>query len=610
MEEHIRIATPENVVLDFEPAGLGSRFLALFVDTIIWFLMMLLLIFLFSYLTSFSLTGTFSSLEAWGTALFLFFQFLALWGYFIFFEAYLRGQTPGKRLLGIRVVRDNGLPLSFHHSLIRNLLRIADMLPPPIYILGGLSVIISKKGQRLGDMAAGTLVVRERFGPEKNAGLDYGANWVMKLERGQSKYALVLPKGKINIRQIALIEEYFKRSRSLKEEQRDKLAWQITQPILKLFDQRADEYVNAADRLMRCEKLLQEVLALARQAAESGADYDRVDQDVQKKAHTWSTFTDRIEKLLRTGKRGLMKLSSSDMKSLLVDYRRITTDLARAQTMKADQRTLTRLNRMAIGGHNVLYGYVMTGLKFQKRDWFGLFAQVFRNNIWAVFFSAFLFFCTAGVSYLAVRWNPETAYELVGPGFYEFEPVSEENLHDIPELVRPVAASSILTNNLQVTFLAFAFGLTAGLGTIYLLLYNGMHLGSVIGWMSWNGNGRALWGWVMPHGATEIAAIIIAGAAGFLLARGILAPGQLKRSAALKMMAKEAIVLELGCMAMLVIAGLIEGFISPSRIGYEIRILILVLSILLWFLYFYAAGKKKPFSKAQPEPYGAQRDRP
>ncbi len=596
MEEQIKIATPENVELNFELAGLGSRFLALLVDTIIWFLIMLLLLFLFS----FSLAGNFSSLEAWETALFLFLLFLIRWGYYIFFETYLRGQTPGKRLLGIRVVRDNGLPLSLYHSLIRNLLRVADMLPPPIYILGGMSVILSKKGQRLGDIAAGTLVVRERFGPakEKSAGLDYGANWVTKLERGQSKYMLVLPKGKINIRQIALIEEYFKRRLSLKEEQRDKLVWQIAQPILKLFDQRADDWVNAPDRLKRCEKLLQEVLTLARQSAESGAAYEPVDQDVQKKAHTWSTFTARIKKLLRTGKRGLKKLSSADMKSLLVDYRRITTDLARAQSMKADQRTLTKLNRMAIGGHNVLYGYVRTGLRFQKLKWFGLFAQVFRNNIWAVYFSAFLFFCAAVVSCMAVRWNPELAYELVGPDFYEFEPASEEKLHDIPKLVRPIAASSILTNNLQVIILAFAFGLTAGLGTIYLLIYNGVHLGSVIGWMSWNGNIRALLGWVMPHGATEISAIIIAGAAGFLLARGILIPGRLKRSAALKMMAKKALVLELGCMAMLVVAGLIEGFVSPSGIGYELRILILAVSILLWVLYFYAAGKSESFSKA------------
>ena len=137
MEERIKIATPENVELDFDLAGPGSRFLALLLDTIIWFLIIIFLLLIFSFLASSSLAESFSYLEAWETDLFLLLLFLIRWGYYIFFETCLRGQTPGKKLMGIRVVRDNGLPLSLHHSLIRNLLRVADMLPPPIYMLNG-----------------------------------------------------------------------------------------------------------------------------------------------------------------------------------------------------------------------------------------------------------------------------------------------------------------------------------------------------------------------------------------------------------------------------------------------------------------------------------------
>ena len=139
--------------------------------------------------------------------------------------------------------------------------------------------------------------------------------------------------------------------------------------------------------------------------------------------------------------------------------------------------------------------------------------------------------------------------------------------------------------------LAFAFGMTLGIGTAYLLLYNGIHLGSVIGWMSVSGNGRALWGWVMPHGATEIAAIIMAGAAGLLPAKGVLIPGPYRRSGSLKIMAPKALILELGCMLMLGVAGLIEGFVSPSNIDFPSRIAIMIVSVLLWLLYFAAAGK-------------------
>jgi uncharacterized membrane protein SpoIIM required for sporulation len=286
-------------------------------------------------------------------------------------------------------------------------------------------------------------------------------------------------------------------------------------------------------------------------------------------------------------------MSAAEMKSLLVDYRRISTDLARAQSMGADRATVSRLNRMASGGHNLLYGYVKAKAAPGLRSWFGRFAAEIRDNYRVVLLSAFLFFAAAIVSFLAVRWNPELAFELVGPEFYEFEPAREESLHDIPEIMRPVAASAILSNNLQVSILAFAFGMTLGIGTGYLLLYNGMHLGSVIGWMSLTGNGRALWGWVMPHGVTEIAAVIIAGAAGLLLAKGILVPGAYRRSHSLKRLAGKALILELGCMLMLGVAGLIEGFVSPSQIGFSARVTIMGASILLWLLYFAAAGRRE-----------------
>jgi uncharacterized membrane protein SpoIIM required for sporulation/uncharacterized RDD family membrane protein YckC len=597
MEERIRIATPDNVALDFDLAGPGSRFVALLLDTIVWILMMLALLLLYLLLASWPLAERLDSLGAWQTAIFVFVFFLTRWGYFILFETCLRGQTPGKRWLGLRVVRDNGLPPGFRRLLIRNLLRVADMLPPPTYLLGGVAVVLSRKGQRLGDMAAGTLVVRERYGRgrEKERTVDYGAGWISKLERGQSEYAVVLPKGKISIRQIALIEEYFKRKASLTVEQRARLAWQIARPILPLFDREAGIRPGAAgpsQYLGRSEALLQEVLALARKSAVGAADPRRVNEDVEKKARTWSTFAARTEQLLRRGKRGLRKLSAAEMKSLLVDHRRITTDLARAQSMKADQRTLSELNRLAIGGHNIVYGYVKRVFKGRGRAWPALFAREVRNSLPVVALSAFLFFGALLVSCAAVRWHPELAWELVGPEFYDFTPASDEKLHDIPKIIRPVAASSILTNNLQVTILAFAFGITAGLGTAFLLVYNGIHLGSVIGWMSLGGNARALWGWVMPHGVTEITAVIIAGAAGFLLARAILMPGELRRSAALRIAAGKALVLELGCMAMLVVAGLIEGFVSPSRIGYPLRLLILTASVVLWPAYFFLAGRK------------------
>ena len=99
----------------------------------------------------------------------------------------------------------------------------------------------------------------------------------------------------------------------------------------------------------------------------------------------------------------------------------------------------------------------------------------------------------------------------------------------------------------------------------------------------------------MPHGATELLAICLAGAAGYLLAAAIVMPGQIRRSAALKRVGGDALVIEMGCMVMLLFAGFIEGFLSPSSIAYRTRLAVLVISLMIWAVYFLVAGRgKKP----------------
>ena len=133
--------------------------------------------------------------------------------------------------------------------------------------------------------------------------------------------------------------------------------------------------------------------------------------------------------------------------------------------------------------------------------------------------------------------------------------------------------------------------LTAGIGTTYVLVYNGIHIGAVAGWMSYQGQGRALWGWILPHGGTELLAICLAGAAGYLLADAMLAPGIQTRLAALQQAGLQALKIEVGCMVMLIFAGFIEGFISPSSLPFLPRIGILVVSLGLWAAYFLQAGR-------------------
>ena len=129
------------------------------------------------------------------------------------------------------------------------------------------------------------------------------------------------------------------------------------------------------------------------------------------------------------------------------------------------------------------------------------------------------------------------------------------------------------------------------MGTSFLLVSNGVQIGGLGGWLTAKGNSRAFWGWVMPHGGTELLAIVLAGGAGLLLAKALIAPGEVRRSVALRKVAMDALVIELGVMAMLAFAGLIEGFVSPSSIGYGARIAVLAGTLIFWFGYLGLAGR-------------------
>jgi uncharacterized RDD family membrane protein YckC len=158
--EQLRIDTPEQVALEFPVAGIGSRFLAIAVDTLLQGAMYVAIALLF--LGGFNLTRLIpASWASFLPAIIVLFLFLLQWGYFVVFEIAWRGQTPGKRAAHIRVIQDSGRPVSAMSVLVRNLLRAVDVLPA-FYVTGIVAMMLSRHSRRLGDLAAGTLVVHER----------------------------------------------------------------------------------------------------------------------------------------------------------------------------------------------------------------------------------------------------------------------------------------------------------------------------------------------------------------------------------------------------------------------------------------------------------------
>jgi uncharacterized RDD family membrane protein YckC len=161
------IDTPEQVELEYSVAGVGSRFVAVLLDTLTigaFFVLELVALVVIGAASSASpAAGKLGEAAGkWFLAFVIFINFAILWGYFALFEAYWHGQTPGKRVMKLRVIKDSGRQITLFEALARNLLRVIDYLPS-LYLVGVITMLCNKRNQRLGDLVAGTIVVHERL---------------------------------------------------------------------------------------------------------------------------------------------------------------------------------------------------------------------------------------------------------------------------------------------------------------------------------------------------------------------------------------------------------------------------------------------------------------
>ena len=170
--DQLNIETPEQVELRFPVAGIGSRFLAILVDTVVQFVAVMVLFLLLVVVVTVATNGGRATVPGtakvnpeaaakWFIAAVIFFYFLLYWGYFSLFEAFWNGQTPGKKLFKIRVIKDTGRQITLFEALARNLLRIVDS--QPAYLIGVITMLCNKQQKRLGDFVAGTIVVHDRL---------------------------------------------------------------------------------------------------------------------------------------------------------------------------------------------------------------------------------------------------------------------------------------------------------------------------------------------------------------------------------------------------------------------------------------------------------------
>ena len=559
LSQTVDIETPELVVVSYTVAGLGSRVYAALIDLAICalaFVVVIVAVLAFGSRSAAQQMNRPSPSTAWAVAVMIIMQFVVLWGYYLLFEGLRDGQTPGKRLLGLRAVRDGGYSVGFSASAIRNLLRFVDLQPVFTYLVGITSVAVSKSGKRLGDVVAGTIVVREALVPRPI--------------RNAAEAVPVDPGGQLTAvltdAEFHLLERWSDRRASLTPERRQQITTQVAKRLrAALPEGDATNEAAALGRLLTSERQARERGAAARGA--TGASRDRY-AIVTTRSPRWIAFAARLAEAQRSS---LKSLGEAGVRDFVAEYRALSVDLARLRTAARGQASdeLFYLGRLVAGAHNLLYrerrSSVRDLLRFVA---IGIPTEIRRSVIPIALAAAFLF-GPAIIAYAAVVRDPRVASTFIPTAMLDraedgvTRAKNGTGYIQDPQVLRPVMASQIIANNVQVTFAAFALGVTAGIGTLLLLLLNGVSLGGVFGLYASKGIARLLLAFVAPHGVLELSAICIAGGGGLLIAAGILLPGKRTRKRALVENGRRAIRLIAGSTLLLIVAGSLEGLVSP-----------------------------------------------
>ncbi|MDX6695983.1 MAG: hypothetical protein QOF02_3586 [Blastocatellia bacterium] len=233
-EETLVIETPERVPLHFALASIGNRFLACAIDHGLQiFLMTIIAIFNFLIADFVDFGGAMKSAPKWVLAILILVVFLIWTGYFVIFEWMWNGQTPGKRWLRLRVIREDGRPITFWEASVRNVLRIFDIMPFPFYSIGLICVFISSRDQRVGDMVAGSVVVREREAEAPTFDQVFAApvsdTALRRSFRPVQFNANLQP---VTAREIEVVEAFLRRRWDLPNHPREWMAWRVAMPLL------------------------------------------------------------------------------------------------------------------------------------------------------------------------------------------------------------------------------------------------------------------------------------------------------------------------------------------------------------------------------------------
>jgi uncharacterized membrane protein SpoIIM required for sporulation len=277
----------------------------------------------------------------------------------------------------------------------------------------------------------------------------------------------------------------------------------------------------------------------------------------------------RLEELIVKADRSRFKLSAAEAQELGALYRRASADLSRAQARTANAELLRYLNDLIARA----YGLIYSGRKFRWHDVWDFFARgfpaIFRDRWRAIALAGGIMALGFAFGFAAAQLDEDARHFLIPDQVREVteqldKAIAQHQTRSLGVGLSGVTSSFIMTNNIRVCFFAFALGITFGFGTALVLFHNGVLVGVLAAYFHRAGYAVHFWSLILPHGVTELLAIFIAGGAGLVVGNALLSPGNLSRRQNLKKQGAAAVRLVVGTIPLLIVAGLIEGYVTPQ----------------------------------------------